>query len=166
MRVSTSWMQQQSVNTMMERQGDLADIQTQMGTGKRINRPSDDPVGAARALELTHLGADTAQYQRNIGAANARLGLEDQTLASVNNVLGRVRTLLLQGMNATQTDESRRDIAAEMVQLRGQLLGIANSQDAQGDYLFAGNRTGSAPFVAQAGGVSYVGDGGQRMVAA
>jgi flagellar hook-associated protein 3 FlgL len=159
-------MQQQSVNTMMERQGDLSDIQTQMGTGKRINQPSDDPVGAARALELNHLDADTAQYQRNITSANARLGLEDQTLSSVSDVLGRVRTLLLQGMNATQTDESRGDIAAEMVQLRGQLLGIANSKDSQGDYIFAGNRTGAQPFQAQAGSVSYVGDDGQRMVAA
>jgi flagellar hook-associated protein 3 FlgL len=159
-------MQQQSVNTMMERQGDLSDIQTQMGTGKRINQPSDDPVGAARAVELTHLGADTAQYQRNITSANARLGLEDQTLSSVSNVFDRVRTLVLQGMNATQTDESRSDIAAELVQLRGQLLGVANSKDAQGDYLFAGNRTSAAPFASQAGGVSYLGDQGQRMVAA
>jgi flagellar hook-associated protein 3 FlgL len=166
MRVSTNWMQQQSVNTMMERQGDLSDIQTQMGTGKRINQPSDDPVGAARAVELTHLGADTAQYQRNITSANARLGLEDQTLSSVGNVFDRVRTLVLQGMNASQTDESRSDIAAELVQLRGQLLGVANSKDSQGDYLFAGNRTGAAPFVSQPGGVSYVGDQGQRMVAA
>lgn len=166
MRVSTSWMQQQSVNTMMERQGDLSDIQTQMGTGKRINQPSDDPVGAARAVELNHLDADTTQYQRNITSANARLGLEDRTLSSVGDVLGRVRTLLLEGMNATQTDESRSDIAAEMVQLRGQLLGVANSKDSQGDYIFAGNRTGAAPFVAQPGGVGYVGDDGQRMVAA
>ena len=165
MRVSTSWMQQQSVNTMMDRQGDLSDIQTQMGTGKRINQPSDDPVGAARAVELTHLGADTAQYQRNITSANARLGLEDQTLSSVSDVLDRVRTLTLEGMNATQTDESRADIAAELVQLRGQLLGIANSKDSQGDYIFAGNRTGAQPFVSQ-GSVSYVGDEGQRMVAA
>ncbi|MCX7513132.1 flagellar hook-associated protein FlgL [Frateuria sp. STR12] len=165
MRVSTNWMQQQSVNTMMERQSDLSGIQTQMGTGKRINQPSDDPVGAARAVELTHLGADTAQYQRNITSANARLGLEDQTLSSVNDVLGRVRTLLLQSMNATQTDESRSDIAAEMVQLRGQLLGMANNKDSQGDYIFAGNRTGTAPFLSQ-GGVNYVGDAGQRMVAA
>jgi len=165
MRVSTSWMQQQSVNTMMERQGDLSDIQTQMGTGKRINQPSDDPVGAARAVELTHLGADTTQYQRNITSANARLGLEDQTLSSVSDVLDRVRTLTLQGMNATQTDESRADIAAELVQLRGQLLGIANSKDSQGDYLFAGNRTGAQPFISQ-GSVSYAGDQGQRMVAA
>jgi flagellar hook-associated protein 3 FlgL len=166
MRVSTHWMQQQSVNTMMERQGDLSDIQTQMGTGKRINQPSDDPVGAARAVELSHLGADATQYQRNITSANARLGLEDQTLSSVGDVLGRVRTLLLEGMNATQTDESRGDIAAEMVQLRGQLLGMANSKDSQGDYIFAGNRTGAEPFVAQGSGVSYVGDDGQRMVAA
>jgi flagellar hook-associated protein 3 FlgL len=158
-------MQQQSVNTMMDRQGDLSDIQTQMGTGKRINQPSDDPVGAARAVELTHLGADTAQYQRNITSANARLGLEDQTLSSVSDVLDRVRTLTLEGMNATQTDESRADIAAELVQLRGQLLGIANGKDSQGDYLFAGNRTGAQPFVSQ-GSVSYVGDQGQRMVAA
>jgi flagellar hook-associated protein 3 FlgL len=159
-------MQQQSVNTMMERQGDLSGIQTQMGTGKRINQPSDDPVGAARAVELSHLDADAAQYQRNITSANARLGLEDQTLSSVSDVLDRVRTLLLQGMNATQTDESRSDIAAEMVQLRGQLLGIANGKDSQGDYIFAGNRTGAEPFVSQGGGVSYVGDQGQRMVAA
>ena len=165
MRVSTSWMQQQSVNTMMERQGDLSGIQTQMGTGKRINQPSDDPVGAARAVELAHLGADTAQYQRNITSANARLGLEDQTLSSVSDVLDRVRTLTLQGMNATQTDESRADIAAELVQLRGQLLGIANSKDSQGDYLFAGNRTGAQPFSSQ-GSVTYAGDQGQRMVAA
>ncbi|MEI7035932.1 flagellar hook-associated protein FlgL [Fulvimonas yonginensis] len=166
MRVSTSWMQQQSVNTMMDRQADLSDIQTQMGTGKRINQPSDDPVGAARALELTHLDADATQYQRNIASANARLGLEDQILGSAGDVLGRVRTLLLQGMNASQTDESRSDIAAEIVQLRGQLLGMANSRDAQGDYIFAGNRTGTQPFVSQAGGVSYLGDAGQRMVAA
>lgn len=166
MRVSTLWMQQQSVNTMMERQGDLSNIQTQMGTGKRINQPADDPVGAARAVELTHLGADAAQYQRNISSANARLGLEDQTLSSVSNVLGRVRTLLLEGMNGTQTDESRSDIAAEMVQLRGQLLGMANSKDSQGDFIFAGNRTGAAPFASQPGGVSYLGDQGQRMVAA
>src|SRR5574337_633135 len=138
MRVSTSWMQQQSIGNMMNRQGDLSDLNTQLSTGKRINQPSDDPVGAARALDMSHLIADAAQYQRNITSANARLGLEDQTLG---------------------------DIAAEMVQLRQQLLGQANSTDGQGEYIFAGNRTGSQPFASQ-GSVSYLGDDGQRMVAA
>ena len=74
MRVSTSWMQQQSVGSMMDRQSDLSDLNIQLSTGKRINQPSDDPVGAARALDLSHLTADVAQYQRNISTANARLG--------------------------------------------------------------------------------------------
>lgn len=165
MRVSTSWMQQQSVGSMIERQGDLSNLNTQLSTGKRINQPSDDPVGAARALDYSHLTADTAQYQRNIGTANARLGLEDQSLANASGVLDRVRTLLLQAANGTQTDGTRGDIAAEMVQLRQQLLGQANSKDGQGDYIFAGNRTGTAPFASQ-NGVTYVGDDGQRMVAA
>jgi len=165
MRVSTSWMQQQSIGTMMDRQSDLSRINTQLSTGKRINQPSDDPVGAARSLDLNHLTADTAQYQRNISTANARLGLEDQSLSNVTNVLGRVRTLLLQAANGTQTDETRGDIAAEIVQLREQLLGQANSKDGQNEYIFAGNRTGSQPFAAQ-GSVTYLGDDGQRMVAA
>jgi len=149
----------------MNRQSDLSDLNIQLSTGKRINQPSDDPVGAARALDLSHLTADVTQYQRNITTANARLGLEDQTLSNVSGVLGRVRTLLLQAANGSQTDETRGDIAAEMVQLRQQLLGQANSKDGQGDYIFAGNRTGTAPFASQ-NGVSYLGDDGQRMVAA
>lgn len=165
MRVSTSWMQQQSVGSMMSRQGDLSDLNTQFSSGKRINQPSDDPVGAARALDLTHLVAEAAQYQRNITSANARLGLEDQSLSNTSDVLGRVRTLLLQAANGSQTDETRGDMAAEIVQLRQQLLGQANSTDGQGEYIFAGNRTGTQPFASQ-GGVTYLGDGGQRMVAA
>ncbi|MEO8811222.1 MAG: flagellar hook-associated protein FlgL [Rhodanobacter sp.] len=165
MRVSTSWMQQQSVGSMLNRQSDLSDLNTQLSSGKRINQPSDDPVGAARALDLSHQIADTAQYQRNITAANARLGLEDQSLSNTSNVLDRVRTLLLQATNGTQTDQTRGDIAAEMAQLREQMLGQANSQDSQGEYIFAGNRTGTQPFVSQ-NAVSYQGDDGQRMVAA
>ncbi len=165
MRVSTSWMQQQSVGTMMDRQSDLSRLNTQLATGKRINQPSDDPVGAARALDQTHLIADVAQYQRNIVSANARLGLEDQSLANATNVLGRTRTLVLQAINGTQSDGTRGDIATELVQLRQQLLAQANSKDGQGEYIYAGNRTGSAPFTQQAG-VTYVGDDGQRMVAA
>ena len=112
MRVSTNWMHQQSVATMLDRQSDLSRLNTQMSTGKRINQPSDDPVGAARALDLSHLTADVAQYQRNISAANARLGLEDQTLSNAGNVLGRVRVLVLQAVNDTQSDDTRGDIAA------------------------------------------------------
>jgi len=165
MRVSTVWMQQQSLNTMLDRQSNIATLNQQLSTGKRITQPSDDPVGAARALDLGHQIADTAQYQRNITAANARLSLEDQSLGNVANVLQRVRTLVLQAVNGSQSDQTRGDIAAELVQLRQQLLGQANSQDSQGEYIYAGNRTGTAPFATQ-GTTTYFGDDGQRMVAA
>ncbi|WP_266160663.1 flagellar hook-associated protein FlgL [Dyella silvatica] len=166
MRISTSWMQQSSVSNMLDRQSDIADTQNQLNTGKRINQPSDDPVGAARALELSHMTADSAQYQRNITAANARLGLEDQSLSSSADVLNRVRTLLLQGSNGSQSDQTRSDIATELTQLQQQLLGLANGKDGQGDYLFAGSQTGTQPFSWQSGAVSYQGDDGQRMIAA
>jgi len=166
MRVSTSWMAQQSVNSMLDGQASLSDLQNRINSGKRINQPSDDPVGSARALELSHMDADVAQYQRNITSANARLGLEDQALSTTSDALTRVRTLVLQGINGTQTDQTRSDIAAELSQIRNQLMGLANGKDGNGDYLFGGNRTGAQPFTAQGGTVAYNGDDGQRMVAA
>lgn len=166
MRVSTSWMAQQSVNSMMDGQSSLADLQNRINSGKRINQPSDDPVGAARALELSHMTADVAQYQRNITSANARLGIEDQALSTSTDALNRVRTLVLQGITGSQTDQTRGDIAAELTQIRQQLMGLANGKDGNGDYLFAGNQTGAQPFSMQGGAVNYQGDNGQRMVAA
>jgi flagellar hook-associated protein 3 FlgL len=166
MRISTSWMAQQSVNSMLDGQANLSDLQNRINSGKRINQPSDDPVGAARALELSHMTADVAQYQRNITAANARLGLEDQALSTSSDALTRVRTLVLQAINGSQTDETRADIAAELTQIRTQLMGLANGKDGNGDYLFAGNQVGAQPFALQGGTVVYAGDDGQRMVAA
>lgn len=166
MRVSTSWMAQQSVSSMLDGQASLSDLQNRISSGKRINQPSDDPVGASRALELSHMDADVAQYQRNITSANARLGLEDQALSTSSDALTRVRTLVLQGINGTQTDQTRSDIAAELSQIRNQLMGLANGKDGNGDYLFGGNRTGAQPFTAQGNAVVYNGDDGQRMVAA
>lgn len=166
MRISTSWMAQQSVNSMLNGQANMSDLQNRINSGKRIVQPSDDPVGASRALELSHMTADVAQYQRNITSANARLALEDSALSSSTDALNRVRTLVLEGINGSQTDETRADVAAELTQIRQQLMGLANGKDAAGDYLFSGNQTGSQPFSIQNGAVVYAGDNGQRMIAA
>ncbi|HEX7111063.1 MAG TPA: flagellar hook-associated protein FlgL [Mizugakiibacter sp.] len=165
MRISTTWMQQQAVNAMLDRQADLATTQQQIATGKRILAPSDDPAGSARALDLTHFDAANTQYTRNIDAANSRLALEEQALASAGDVLQRVRELTVQGANATQTNDTRHDIALELRQRLDQLVQIANSRDANGEYLFAGNATRTQPFVRSPAGVAYAGDQGQRSVA-
>jgi flagellar hook-associated protein 3 FlgL len=165
MRISTFWMQQSAVNAMLDQQAQVSHTQLQVSTGRRILTPSDDPAGAARALNLTHAGAANSQYQRNIDAADARLGTEDQTLSSVSDLIGRVRTLALEGANGTLGADDRKNIATEIRQRLSQLVSLANTRDADGEYIFAGNATRTQPFVQSGGSVSYAGDQGQRSIA-
>jgi flagellar hook-associated protein 3 FlgL len=165
MRISTFWMQQSAVNAMLDQQAQVAHTQLEVATGKRILSPSDDPAGASRALGLTHASAANDQYQRNIDAADARLGNEDQTLSSVTDVLQRVRTLALEGANGTLSDGDRKNLATEIRQRLAELVQLANTKDANGEYIFAGNATRTQPFVQSGSGVAYVGDQGQRAIA-
>ena len=167
MRISTSWMQQSAINDILDRQSAMANTQAHISSGMRILSPSDDPVAAAQVLNLQHVQAANQQYQRNIDSANTRLGMETSSLDQVTSILQSVRTLALQGTNATETASDRASIATQLRQLFSQLVQTANASDAQGDALFAGNATHTTPFV-QGGdfSVAYAGDGGQRMVAA
>jgi flagellar hook-associated protein 3 FlgL len=165
MRISTFWMQQSAVNAMLDQQAQVAHTQLEVATGKRILSPSDDPAGASRALDLTHASAANAQYQRNIDSVDSRLGNEDQTLSSVTDVLQRVRTLALEGANGTLSDGDRKNLATEVRQRLAQLVQLANTKDANGEYIFAGNATRTQPFVQSGSGVAYVGDQGQRAIA-
>ena len=165
MRISTFWMQQSAVNAMLDQQAQVAHTQLEVATGKRILSPSDDPAGASRALNLTHASAANAQYQRNIDSADSRLGNEDQTLSSVTDVLQRVRTLALEGANGTLSDGDRRNLATEVRQRLAQLVQLANTKDANGEYIFAGNATRTQPFVQNGSSVAYLGDQGQRAIA-
>lgn len=164
MRISTFWMQQSAVNAMLDQQAQVAHTQLEVSTGRRILSPSDDPAGASRALTLTHASAQNSQYQRNIDSADSRLGNEDQTLSSVSDLLGRVRTLALEGQNGTLDSGDRKNIATEIRQRLSQLVALANTKDANGEYIFAGNATKTQPFVQGAGGVTYAGDQGQRAI--
>lgn len=165
MRISTFWMQQSAVNAMLDQQAQVSHTQLEVSTGRRILSPSDDPAGASRALGLTHADAANSQYSRNIDSANARLGNEDQTLSSVSDLLDRVRTLALEGQNGTLDAGDRKNIATEIRQRLSQLVALANSKDANGEYIFAGNATRTQPFVQNGGSVAYTGDQGQRAIA-
>ncbi|MBN8735153.1 MAG: flagellar hook-associated protein FlgL [Xanthomonadales bacterium] len=167
MRISTTWAQQRAINDILNRQSDLSDTQAHVASGKRIMNASDDPVAAAQVLKLQHVEAANQQYSRNIDSASNRLGLEETSLDQVTGILQRVRTLALQGTNASQTRDDRTAAASELRQLFSQLVQTTNATDAQGDALFAGNAVRATPFVQGAGfSVSYAGDDGQRMVAA
>ena len=162
MRVSTQAFFQNSVATLQRLQRELGEIQEQVATGRRIQRPSDDPVGSARALNLRQSLEGIEQYQRNAGLAENRLRLEEETLTGVTDLLQRARELTLQAANGTQTQETRTFIATELRQGLDQLLALANTRDASDEYLFGGYQTGTQPFTRTASGFVYNGDQGQR----
>jgi flagellar hook-associated protein 3 FlgL len=163
MRISTAQIYQGSLNAMLDNQSSLSHTQLQMSTGRRILTPSDDPVGSAAVLDLNQAIDNTHQYQANADVAIGRLQLGESTLGDVGNLLQRVRELTVQANNDTQTSETRRYIATELRQLRSQLIGLANTRDATGEYLFAGFKGNTQPFVPNsAGQVTYVGDPGSR----
>src|SRR5215469_11550155 len=159
MRLSTSWMYQQSLATMLNQQSALTATQNEVTTGVRINVASDDPAGAGQVVSLSHVIAANSQYSSNIDSANTRLNTEASTLSSVNSVLDSARTLGLQAINGTLSDSDRKSIASQLSQIRDQLVQLANSTDSNGNALFAGTSTTRAPFqVGANGAVSYVGN--------
>ncbi len=146
MRISTSWAQQTSVNSMLNQQSRLNQTQLQMNAGKKILTPSDDPAAASRIIDLNQSIKQTEQYQSNINAARQRLTLEDGVLQSSVDILNRITELGVQGLNATNSPTDRITIANEMEGLNQQLLGYANTKNANGEYLFSGFKSTTQPF--------------------
>jgi flagellar hook-associated protein 3 FlgL len=163
MRLSTSWMYQQSLNTMISQQSSLAATQNEVSTGNRINVASDDPAGAGQVVSLNHVIAANAQYSSTIDVANTRLNTEASTLTSVNSVLDNARTLALQAVNGTLSQSDRNSIASQLSQIRDQLLQLSNTTDSNGNALFAGTSTTTTPFQQGVNGnVSYGGNDTQQ----
>lgn len=165
MRIATRQFYQQNVRTLSEHQVGAARTQQQLSTGQRILNPSDDPVNNSRLMELREQVATTEQYQRNRDLADGRLALEETVLASAEDSLQRVRVLTVQANSDALNDEDRRYIAGEVRHISDKLLELANTQDSDGDYLFAGFKSNTQPFVADGEGAArYQGDQGQRFL--
>ena len=165
MRISTQTFYEQSRTSMGAQQGSLLRVQQQLGAGTKILTPSDDPLGATRALAVSQSISLTAQYSAGRNQAVQTLSLEENALQSVTTVLQNVKSLVIQAGNGTMADADRASIATTLQSNLDQLQGLANTDDGNGQFLFAGFRSSSAPFVRQAsGGIAYTGDQGQRQV--
>jgi flagellar hook-associated protein 3 FlgL len=166
MRISTGQMYQQSVSNILTKQTELARLQAQIATGKRILSPSDDPAASAQVLDIENATSQTDQYQRNADMITSRLQLEETTIASASDVLTRARELALQGRSGQYSDEERSYLAVEVRQLLAQMMSLANTRDGNGEYLFAGFQGKTQPFALNSttGDVDYNGDQGSRVV--
>ena len=167
MRISTLNIERAGIDSILNQQATLSNTQQQVASGKRIVTPSDDPADATRILDLKKTQARTEQFQDNITLAENRLEREEVALTGAIDVLQRIRELAIQGLNGTQGSANRISMAGEIRSRLDELMGLANSQDAGGEYLFSGYQTRTKPFVgdpnlANGATFSYVGDQGQR----
>jgi flagellar hook-associated protein 3 FlgL len=164
MRLSTAAIHRTSITSILEQQTRLAHTQAQVTSGKRFQTASEDPIAATRAASLDRTVADNAQFDRNSNIIESRLNYEEQSLADVTLLLQKSRDLALQGANATLGQGERNMLVTELRQLRGELIDIANRDDGNGEYLFAGSSTGTRPFAQGTSGVNYLGDQTTRFI--
>lgn len=171
MRISTAQMQDRGVAAMLDRQSDLSQTQQQLATGKRILTPSDDVYGSTQVLALNKVIDTHEQYKENADVAAARLRQEESSLTQNIDVLQRVRELAIQASNTTLSTGDRSNIAAEVRELLNETLSVANTVDANGEFIFSGFNVDTTPFTATevpAGSglfnYAYTGDLGQRNV--
>ena len=171
MRISTTQMQKNALTAMLDQQVALSKTQQQVASGQRILSPSDDVLGTTQVLALQKVIATYKQYDENSFVADSRIKLEEGALTGVVDGLQRARELAIQGTNTTYGATERRSIAAEVRQILGEVRGIANTVDSNGEYIFAGFNVDTAPFAETENPVgsglydySYTGDLGQRTV--
>ena len=166
MKVSTGMFFDKSSKMMSNVQSNLAKTQEQLTTGMQITKPSDEPVKAAGVTRLNTEIARQTTYQDNMKTISTRLSAEETALTNSSDVMFRMKELAMQAANDTLSTADRKTVAQEMTQLRDQMLSLANSQDTNGNYLFAGSKVSQIPFKPDPKGlIVYAGDQSRMQVA-
>lgn len=164
MRISTNTIYQSGISKISNLQSEQFKLMQQISTGQRIASPSDDPVASARALEVSHAKSINSKFADTRQTAQLKLNTLESNLTSVTNMMISVKSAMVSAGNPTYSDLERGFIASELKTTLDGLIGLANTRDAAGNYLYAGFETDTAPFVANASGASYVGDSNKQML--
>ena len=164
MRISSTEQFRQGIDSILDQQAKLNRTQQQLATGKKILSPSDDPAAATQIIKLSALIANNEQFDRNVSTAKNELEQQESVLASSGNVLQRVRELVIQANNATQSNQSRETIGDELQNLVDELLQLSNTKNASGEYIFSGYNSRTPAFAKSGTGYVFQGDQGQRLL--
>lgn len=150
MRVTQSMLSNNMLRNLSNSYGKMGELQRQVETGKKVNRPSDDPVVVMKGINYRTALGKVEQYERNIGEVSNWLDTSDSTLDKVNAALQRTNDLLIQASSDTTTDEDRDKIKAELKQLRQHVQDLSNTKIGE-KYIFSGTKTTTAPFNKETG---------------
>lgn len=159
MRISTAQYFETSSAKYQNNFSSIVKTQEQITSGVRIQSAGDDPVGAAKLLMLQQQKDLLGQYSTNMGSIKSSLTNQESVLDSINTALQRARELALQAGNGGYSDADRKSIASEIGKIEEQVLGLLNSKDSSGNYMFSGSKTSAPPYVRNNDGTySYQGD--------
>lgn len=164
MRISTLSIYSNATSQLNTLQSALARTQMQLSTDRRILTPADDPVASARALEVSQSREMNSQFATNRASARSSLSTVEGALQNAGDLLQDIQQLAVNAGNGTMVQSDRLKLATELEGRLEDLLGVANSTDGAGGYLFSGYMATTQPFNRNATGASYLGDQGQRML--
>ena len=166
MRISTLQIFDIANNSMANANEAIIKTQEQLSTGRRVLTPSDDPVASTKIMALTEELATINQYNNNIDIAKNNLVIEESVLSGVNNIIQRLQELAVQaGNTATLSQTEYVSIANEVDSRLDELQNLLNTQNANGDYIFAGFKSKIQPFTGNLNsGFNYNGDDGQLFI--
>ncbi|TVX89452.1 flagellar hook-associated protein FlgL [Paenibacillus agilis] len=145
MRITQSMMGDSMMKNLQANYKRLDKYQEQLMTNRRLNRPSDDPVGVASALHYRAEISSTTQFTDNVQDADSFLKYTDEVLGETTQIIQRLSDLAVQGSSDTVPDDARESIASEVEQLYLHLVSLGNSQF-KGKYIFNGQRIDQPPY--------------------
>ncbi|MCU1752484.1 flagellar hook-associated protein 3 [Pseudomonas sp. 6D_7.1_Bac1] len=159
MRISTAQYYETTAANYQRNYSNALQTSAEASSLTKVNTAADDPIGAARLLQLGQQSSMLDQYAGNISNLKGSYSQSETALSAIGTALQRAKELTLAASNGTQTDADRGAAAQELGQIQSQVLGLMNSQDANGNYLFGGSKTSTPPYTANSDGTySYNGD--------
>jgi len=158
LRISTYTLFQNGEAAIGTAQSQLMQTELQLSSGKQINSPADNPIGAANVASLQGTVSQLTQFQSNQNEAQLQLNQADSTMTSLVNLVQNAQQNLIQAGDGAYSDSQRAALAQQLQGDLSQMVGLANTSDGQGGYLFAGSQQSAPPFSQVGNSVTYNGD--------
>ena len=164
MRISTNTLYQAGFAKLSDLQSNQSKLQQQIATGRRILSPSDDPIASARALEVSHEKNVNNSFADTRKVAQLKLNTLEANLTSVTNLLVATQSSLVAAGNGALSNAERKIIGTELQGSLEALIGLANTKDAAGNFIYSGFKSDTAAFTATPTGATYNGDVQQQLL--
>lgn len=145
LRVTSNMMNSQLLLNLNRNARTMNDTQLQLSSGRKINKPSDDPVGITYSLRYRAELSSNEQYTKNVDSSLSWLDYNDTVLGQAGDVVQKLRELTVQASTGTNPQSALDSINKEVLQLKEQLVDIANST-LNGKYIFNGEQYNTKPY--------------------